>query len=223
MELPPLDNTTDETEKYVDLSMDDNDNDSSMEELGLTTLNYDTKTEANPPMNTPSTVSTLQDTSMESNEKFLISDNTESPFVISESSEAANEDHSESNINKKIKGRFIDPDPSEYSVKSDETPSILLEETTVSDIDSDSNETNIDSTTIKPRTPQLQNLIYKTRPNILLRYYVEDSHLRSPIAALIDKKANPLNKSKKLWKAALKPNSLLDIMVVSYDSEGTYS
>jgi hypothetical protein len=100
------------------------------------------------------------------------------------------------------------------------------------DIDDENNETNIDigeeETTSLPlistsKRPPKNIEIFKTRPNELLRYYVEDGHLRSPIAALVDKKSNPLLKAKKLWKAALRPNSLLDIMVVSYDSEGIKS
>lgn len=107
-----------------------------------------------------------------------------------------------------------------------------MEETTpLSESESESNETNIENgeeiaTTLPPSTskrPPKNFEIFKTRPNELLRFYVEDGHLRSPIAALVDKKANPLNKAKRLWKAALRPNSLLDIMVVSYDSEGIKS
>lgn len=101
----------------------------------------------------------------------------------------------------------------------------------------ESNETNIENnsseeiTTASPlpqtlptsKRPPKNIEIFQTRPNELLRFYVEDGHLRSPIAALVDKKTNPLSKAKRLWKAALRPNSLLDIMVVSYDSEGIKS
>lgn len=102
--------------------------------------------------------------------------------------------------------------------------------TTVPEKEMENNETNSEEiTTMLPLVPSTSNRppknieIFKTRPNELLRFYVEDGHLRSPIAALVDKKTNPLNKAKKLWKAALRPNSLLDIMVVSYDSEGIKS
>lgn len=125
----------------------------------------------------------------------------------------------------------------------------LEDTTTMTDIETENNETNIDigeeiTTLIPPPSPSAtastsstssssssstskrppKNIeIFKTKPNELLRFYVEDVHLRSPVAALVDKKSNPLNKAKKLWKAALRPNSLLDIMVVSYDSEGIKS
>ncbi|XP_070498306.1 uncharacterized protein [Chironomus tepperi] len=109
--------------------------------------------------------------------------------------------------------------------------------TTIPYSEEESNETNIENnsseeiTTASPLPPTLPTSqrppkhfeIFKTRPNELLRIYVEDGHLRSPIAALVDKKTNPLGKAKRLWKAALRPNSLLDIMVVSYDSEGIKS
>lgn len=207
----------DELEKYVDLSMDEIENNSSVEELGFTTEAYETKSDA-------STMSTFQDSSMESSKHFEM-EATESSFdTISES----NEDRLEVNMKKSkaIKGRLLDSISDEDRSRFDETPEIFVEDTTVPDMDSESNETSIemveDPTTIQPLTSKKpKNLeIYKTRPNVLLRHYVEDSHLRSPIAALIDKKSNPLAKSKKLWKAALKPNSLLDIMVVSFDSEG---
>lgn len=190
IEIVPMESNLDETEMYVDLSMSDSENDSSIEELRLTTLNYDTKTEATPPINSPSTLSTFQDSALESNDKYFDTEITESPAIVLESSEVV-EDHSQVNTKKSkaVKGRLLDSNSSEFPTKPDrldETPPILLEDTTVADIDSESNETNIDVvdgyTTIKPRTSQKpRNLIYKTRPNILLRYYVEDSHLRSTI------------------------------------------
>jgi hypothetical protein len=113
--------------------------------------------------------------------------------------------------------------------------------TTLMDLEMEDNETNSgdiaeEITTANPpstaststpsstsKRPPKNIEIFKTKPNELLRFYVDDGHLRSPIAALVDKKPNPLKKAKKLWKVALRPNSLLDIMVVSYDSEGIKS
>lgn len=110
--------------------------------------------------------------------------------------------------------------------------------TTLIDLEMEDNDANIadiaEETTVNPpsiastvsstsKRPPKNIEIFKTKPNELLRFYVEDGHLRSPIAALVDKKPNPLKKAKKLWKVALRPNSLLDIMVVSYDSEGIKS
>lgn len=117
---------------------------------------------------------------------------------------------------------------------------IAIEETTImtmTDVDSENVDISEEITTLIPPLPASvtatssstskrppKNIeIFKTKPNELLRLYVEDGHLRSPVAALVDKKSNPLGKAKKLWKAALRPNSLLDIMVVSYDSEGIKS
>lgn len=133
---------------------------------------------------------------------------------------------------KSIKPRLLETNPEEVLTKQDrkdgETVEVDLEDTTpLSELEVENNATNNedteeDETTVQPATIKKSKKIeiYKTRPNELLRHYVEDSHLRSPVAALIDKKANPLAKSKKLWKAALRPNALLDIMVVSYDYEG---
>ncbi|CAG9801094.1 unnamed protein product [Chironomus riparius] len=118
-----------------------------------------------------------------------------------------------------------------------ESSNSMEDTTTIPYSEEESNETNIENnsseeiTTASPlpltlptsKRPPKNIEIFKTRPNELLRFYVEDGHLRSPIAALVDKKTNPLAKAKRLWKAALRPNSLLDIMVVSYDSEGIKS
>lgn len=137
-------------------------------------------------------------------------------------------------MSKSIKPRLLDTETEEVVVKAehrdDETLAVALDEDTTpaNEIESDVNDTNIEiadeETTVQPPTSKKPKKIeiYKTRPNELLKHYVEDSHLRSPVAALIDKKANPLAKAKKLWKAALRPNALLDIMVVSYDSEGKH-
>jgi hypothetical protein len=57
-------------------------------------------------------------------------------------------------------------------------------------------------------------------PDEILKSIVDDVHLRSPIAALVDKKQNPLSKAKQLWRASLRSNAPLDIVLVSYDSEG---
>lgn len=133
---------------------------------------------------------------------------------------------------KSIKPRLLDTETEEIVIKAehrdDETLAVALDEDTTpaNEIESEVNDTVIEiadeETTVQPPTSKKPKKIeiYKTRPNELLKHYVEDSHLRSPVAALIDKKANPLAKAKKLWKAALRPNALLDIMVVSYDSEG---
>lgn len=68
----------------------------------------------------------------------------------------------------------------------------------------------------KPRP----KIFHKMTPEEFLKTFVEDSHLRTPVAALVDRKANSLLKSKRLWRAALRPNTPLDIVLVSYDSAG---
>lgn len=78
--------------------------------------------------------------------------------------------------------------------------------------------TTIHPTTSKKEPKQIK--IYKMSPNEILRNLVDDLHLRSPVAALVDKKSNPLVKAQRLWKAALRPNTPLDIVLVTYDSTG---
>lgn len=160
---------------------------------------------------------------------------TEKPFLLKDDSSEA---ESETSIVKKP--RLLVTKSSSATVDriksadSDISDNLMEDTTTIADIEVENNETNIDIadieiTTVSPAIPSTskrppKNIeIFKKRPNELLQVYVEDGHLRSPIAALVDKKANPLNKAKKLWKAALRPNSLLDILVVSYDSEGIKS
>lgn len=212
-------------EKYEEMSIDDSD-DISIEEL--TTLNYETKTESNPPILTQTASFSEAATTSASPVlmKLIGNDPTESPGtdILTETPEVIQEDRPINDMKKKpIKPRLID------IKKDDETMAVLTEDTTLPpDNSAEMNDTNNgdfdEPTTILPLTSKKpkQIEIYKTRPNELLRHYVEDSHLRSPVAALIDKKTNPLSKAKKLWKAALKPNSLLDIMVVSYDSESKF-
>lgn len=228
-------------ERYVEMSIDDSDSysDSSIEEL-TTIKPFDTITETNPPIINP-TAPTLEESFSPLLMKLVSFETTESTMeiltevpVVTGVSKLADkaEKSARKSAQKSIKPRLLDTKTEELILKpehrDDETFESIPEEdtTTIAEIDSDLNETNIDiaedDTTIQPPTSKKPKKIeiYKTRPNELLRHYVEDSHLRSPVAALIDKKTNPLAKAKKLWKAALKPNALLDIMVVSYDSEG---
>lgn len=227
---------------YMDMSADDSE--SSAEEL--TTLRFEASTETNPPIMTSTPAMTLEEIPLSLTPflmKLVSLQPTEAPvervteapaaYIASESVQAEPiEITVKKPVSKSIKPRLLETKPDEIFVKpehrDDETLEVSFDEDTtpVAEIDAEVNETNInfaeDETTVQPPTSKKPKKIeiYKTRPNELLRHYVEDSHLRSPIAALIDKKSNPLMKAKKLWKAALKPNALLDIMVVSYDSEG---
>lgn len=157
---------------------------------------------------------------------------TEKP-ILRESSDDSSEAESETSVLKRP--RLLHPAVDRTkSADSDISDNLMEDTTTLAEIEVENNETNIDIatdeiTTVNPLAPSTskrppKNIeIFKTKPNELLRFYVEDGHLRSPIAALVDKKSNPLGKAKKLWKAALRPNSLLDILVISYDSEGIKS
>lgn len=62
--------------------------------------------------------------------------------------------------------------------------------------------------------------IYKFSADEILRKFLEDSYIRSPLAVLIDTSPNSLRKSKRLWKAALRPNSAVDIVLVAYNATG---
>lgn len=63
----------------------------------------------------------------------------------------------------------------------------------------------------------------KQNANEILQRLLDDQYIRSPMAALIDTSAEALRKSKMLWKAALRPQAPLDIVLVSYNSTGTFT
>lgn len=165
---------------------------------------------------------------------------TEVPVDVSDensNSNDSNEAESEPVTVKKPRLLLVKP-PSFVKDRTKNFSDIAMEETTImTDVEPENVENSEEITTLMPpsspavtvassstsKRPPKNIEIFKTKPNELLRLYVEDGHLRSPVAALVDKKSNPLDKAKKLWKAALRPNSLLDIMVVSYDSEGIKS
>lgn len=236
-------------EKYMETSSDDS-SDSSMEELTTTVYESLTETNPPIVTQAPTSTKVMEEsTSTTTHSPMLmklvafepteaaIEVVTEDPVV--ESTVSAREPTRfetapavKKATSKSIKPRLLDTETDEIVIKTehrgDETLEAALDEDTtpVNEIESEVNDTVIEiadeDTTVQPPTSKKPKKIeiYKTRPNELLKHYVEDSHLRSPVAALIDKKTNPLTKAKKLWKAALRPNALLDIMVVSYDSEG---
>lgn len=232
----------------IDREISDDSNDSSLEEL-MTTV-YESLTETNPPTVTQASTSpkivveestsTTSSTHSPMLMKLVALEPTEAAVEVATEDaivEAATMStkeltHFETSAAATVKKARLLPSETEEVVlkaehRDDETYEPVDEDTTpANDNEPEGNDTNIEiadeETTVQPPTSKKPKKIeiYKTRPNELLKHYVEDSHLRSPVAALIDKKANPLGKAKKLWKAALRPNALLDIMVVSYDSEG---
>lgn len=62
--------------------------------------------------------------------------------------------------------------------------------------------------------------IFKYSAAETLRMLLNDSFIRAPMAALIDTSAEVLRKTKTLWKAALQPQTALDIVLVAFNSTG---
>lgn len=62
--------------------------------------------------------------------------------------------------------------------------------------------------------------IFKYSADETLRLLLNDSFIRAPMAALIDTSAEVLRKTKTLWKAALRPQTALDIVLVAFNSSG---
>jgi hypothetical protein len=150
----------------------------------------------------------------------MLLESTSMKIMTANQTENEHENHENTNKGNVRKAKF-NPDEVERDL------SIIEVEDTTYKIDvSTTNSVHVDNeneheTTIHPTTKKAKQLeIYKTRPNELLRHYVEDTNIRPPIAALVDKKLNPLMKARQLWKSALRPKASLDVMLVSYDSEG---
>lgn len=67
----------------------------------------------------------------------------------------------------------------------------------------------------KPKTR-----FFKYSADEILRKYLEDIHIRAPLAALIDTSPAALRKAKLLWKTTLRPNSPIDIILLAFNSSG---
>lgn len=64
--------------------------------------------------------------------------------------------------------------------------------------------------------------IYKYSADEIVRKYLDDSYLRSPLATLINTAPEPLRKTKLLWKSALRPNTPINIVLVAFNSSGKF-
>lgn len=62
--------------------------------------------------------------------------------------------------------------------------------------------------------------LFKYSADEILRKYLEDIHIRAPLAALINTSPATLRKAKMLWKSTLRPNSQIDIVLVAFNSSG---
>lgn len=62
--------------------------------------------------------------------------------------------------------------------------------------------------------------VYKYSADEILRKYLDDTFIRAPMATLINTAPEPLRKGKQLWKAALRPNTPIDIVLVAFNSSG---
>lgn len=65
---------------------------------------------------------------------------------------------------------------------------------------------------------------FRASANDILRLFLEDSYLRSPLAILVDTSSiESLTKTKALWNATLKRATPIDMVLVSYDTTGKYA
>lgn len=66
-----------------------------------------------------------------------------------------------------------------------------------------------------------QYRVYKSTGDGIVRSFLDDPYLRSPLAILMDTSPEPLRKAKLLWNATLRPASSIDLVLVAFNSSGT--
>lgn len=82
---------------------------------------------------------------------------------------------------------------------------------------------NLTSSKKTPKKIETSTRIYKYSADEILRKYLEDTYIRAPIASLINTSPEALRKSKILWKAALRPNTPIDIVLLAFNSSGMFA
>lgn len=64
--------------------------------------------------------------------------------------------------------------------------------------------------------------LYKYSADAIIRKYLDDTFIRTPLATLINTAPEPLRQAKILWKSALRPNTPIDIVLVAFNSSGEF-
>lgn len=72
----------------------------------------------------------------------------------------------------------------------------------------------------KPKKIDTPTRFFKYSADEILRQYLEDIHIRAPLATLINTSPNALRKAKQLWTSTLRTNSPIDIVLVAFNSSG---
>lgn len=72
----------------------------------------------------------------------------------------------------------------------------------------------------KPKKIESPTHFFKYSADEILRKYLEDIHIRAPLATLINTSPATLRKAKMLWTSTLRPNSPIDIVLVAFNSSG---
>uniref|UniRef100_W8AMA1 Uncharacterized protein n=1 Tax=Ceratitis capitata TaxID=7213 RepID=W8AMA1_CERCA len=79
-------------------------------------------------------------------------------------------------------------------------------------------------TTIRPANKQGKQINIprgrKLLPHEQLRNYIEDAYIRMPLAVIVDPSADALEKTKALWREALRTNLNIKIVLVSLNASG---
>ena len=61
---------------------------------------------------------------------------------------------------------------------------------------------------------------FQYKADVILRKCLEDTYIRSPVAALINTAPEALRKAKILWTTALRPNTPIDMVLIAFSSSG---
>lgn len=74
----------------------------------------------------------------------------------------------------------------------------------------------------RPTSPKRSKTMksYKSRANDVLRKFVENEYLRTPLACVVDTTNETLRKAQILWMATLRPNAPLDMILAGYNASG---
>lgn len=71
-----------------------------------------------------------------------------------------------------------------------------------------------------PKKIDTTSRIYKYIADEVVRKYLDDPHIRAPIATIINTSPDALRKAKILWKSTLRPNTPIDIVFLAFNSSG---
>ncbi|XP_055678700.1 uncharacterized protein LOC129787270 [Lutzomyia longipalpis] len=149
----------------------------------------------------PSSETIIQDALIVSNELTLRNDSTSAGEDTGDFQEINGEDSEAATVTAAVPTTIMVPT----------TPSTTTTTTTV--------HPSIKALNLK-RKQTKQYRVYKSTGDGIVRSFLDDPYLRSPLAILVDTAPEPLRKAKLLWNATLRPASSIDLVLVAFNASG---